>query len=317
VISTSVSTYRSTIEPSLDKLIDFVATRLKSDLHGLNVEGVTSRKKSMESIQQKLQAGKVASIGDLRDLAGVTVVLLYRHEIPEAIELLKQTDLQVDDPGPIQVEPSNFRFHEPKLFVRPPLTYLERHELDVEECEVQFTTSLQHALDKATHDFDYKGHTYSWSNFRLVAQLRGILEMVDRTIDGIESVNLADDPTVKTPQQMIDATALLPLLDSHFAGSMPEDRRRFAETVLAWITAAGITAAELDATLQTHSDLVRARSLDPTSATLGSILRDHATPLVERFVGCFLITSELETLCSQTAEVPDSRRVTGLSSAAA
>lgn len=312
MISTSVSTYRSTIEPSLDRLIDFLEARLKSDLHGLNVEGMTSRKKSMESIQQKLQAGKVASIANLRDLAGMTVVLLYRHEIPEAIDLLKQTDLQIDDPGPIQVEPSNFRYHEPKLYVRPPRAYLERHEMAVQECEVQFTTALQHTLDKATHDFDYKGRKYSWSNFRLVAQLRGILEMVDRTIDGIESLDLADDPTVKTPQQMIDATKLLPILESHFADSMPEDRRRFAETVLGWMTAVDITADELDVHLHTHSDLVSARSLDPTSATLGSVLRGHATTLIERFGGYFLITSELETLCSEAAEVPDSRRVGGL-----
>lgn len=312
MISTSVSTYRSTIEPSLDELIDFLKTRLKSDLHGLNIEGITSRKKSMESIQQKLQAGKVASIADLRDLAGVTVVLLYRHEIPAAIELIKKTDLQIEDPGPIQVEPSNFRYHEPKLFIRPPSSYLERHEMAVEECEVQFTTALQHTLDKATHDFDYKGRKYSWNNFRLVAQLRGILEMVDRTIDGIESIDLADDPTIKTPQQMTEATALLPILSSHFGESMPEDRRRFAETVLGWVSAAGITASDLDKLLHAHSDLVTARSLDPTSATLGSILRCHASTLIGGFRGYFLITSELETLCLEAAKVPYSRRVGGL-----
>lgn len=309
MISISIATYRSNIEPSLDKLLDFMEARLKSDLHALNVEGITSRKKSMASIQQKLQAGKVSSVADLRDVAGVTVVLLYRHEINEAITLLKKTDLQIDDPGPVEVEPSNFRYREPKLFVRPPAAYLERNELAVQECEVQFTTALQHALDKATHDFDYKGRSYSWSNFRLVAQMRGILELVDRTIDGIEVVSLADDPTVKTPQEMSDATALLPVLESHFAQSMPDDRRRFAETVLGWTRAAGITAADLDELLRTSSDLVSARSLDATSATLGSILRAHAGTLVEGFSGHLLITSELETLCDEAAAVPVDRRV--------
>jgi ppGpp synthetase/RelA/SpoT-type nucleotidyltranferase len=309
MISTSVSTFRSTIEPSLDELIDFVQSRLKSDLHAVNIEAITSRKKSMASIQQKLQTGKVSAITDLRDLAGLTVVVLYRHEIPEAIDLLKGTDLQIEDPGPIEVQPSNFRYHEPKLFVRPPVSYLERHELAVDVCEVQFTTALQHALDKATHDYDYKGKSYSWSNFRLVAQLRGILEMVDRTIDDIDSVDLADDPTVRTPQSMSDAGALLPVLTSYFGEGMPEDRRRFAETVLEWLVSVGSSAADLDGYLGGHPDLVTARSLDPTSATLGTILRERAGELIDNFGGYFLVTSELETLCDETSAIPNERRV--------
>lgn len=313
MIPTRLSIYRSGLEPSLDQLIEFLESRLKSDLHGLNVEAISSRKKTPASIQQKLQTGKVKEVGDLRDLAGLTVVLLFRHEIPEAIDILKKTDLQIDDPGPDEVPPSDFRYREPKLFIRPPRSYLERNpHLTVQECEVQFTTALQHALDKATHDFDYKGRSYSWGNFRLVAQMRGILEMVDRTIDGIESLEITEDPTVTTPQRMVAAAELLPVLESHFRDSMPDDRRRFAETVLNWITAAGLSTPELNLALTQSADLLAARSIDATSATLGAILRVSSEALLSNFEGRFLVSDELGTLCSEADAIPIDRRVGGL-----
>lgn len=309
MISAAVTIYRAGIEQSLDKLIDFLRARLSSDLHELNVEALTHRKKSGESIQQKLQMGKLADVRQLRDLAGITIVLLYRSEIPRAIEILKASDLQIDDPGSIEVEPANFRYHEPKLFIRPPQAYLDRNDLAVDVCEVQFTTALQHALDKATHDFDYKGRKYSWSNFRLVAQMRGILEMVDRTIDGIEDVDLASDPTASPPNEMLAVQELIASLASVFAEAMPSDHRRFAETVWAWARACELTVQQLIDCVAQHEDLVHANSIDPTSAVLGALLRDHGEHLVANYVGRFFVPNELEVLCDEIKIVPRDRRV--------
>ncbi|APZ35458.1 hypothetical protein BOH66_15330 [Microbacterium aurum] len=311
MIPAKVTIWRANLEQDLDTLREVIEPKLRAALQGLNVEGITFRKKQAKSIHQKLQTGKISSADGIRDLLGFTVVVLYRHEIPAAIELLKSSELNVDDPGPIEVSPSDFRYHEPKIFVRPPSGYLERHPLLVQECEVQFTTVLQHALDVATHDFDYKGRNYSWSNFRLVAQLRGILEMIDRTIDDIDSVALPDDRTVATPQPMIEAGSVLEVLENHFESRLPEDRRRLADTIHGWLRAGGLSSDDLNDALTTNPDLVGANSLDPTSAVLGVILR-RAPHMVQSYSGRFFISDELRTLCTEADGVPPERLVEGI-----
>ncbi len=312
MISARVSVWRSSIEQDLDSLLSFLTVRIRSELQGLHVEAITYRKKSASSIQQKLQSGKVKSIHDIRDLAGMTVVLLYRSEISHAIDILKQTDLEIDDPGPMEVAPSDFKYHEPKVFIRPPHGFLSRNTLKVDECEVQFTTALQHALDAATHDFDYKGRSYSWNNFRLVARMRGVLEMIDRTIDNIDSSSLLPDATVKAPEEILSAEKLLRALESHFAGYLPDDRRRLADTVLGWLTASGLGVEELDSALSTNADLVSAKSIDATSATLGALLREHPD-LLSSYTGHVYVSSELRTLCDAVSELPEHLLVDELS----
>ena len=312
MIPSSIRTYRAGLEQSLDSVLKFMETRLKSDLMSINVESVSGRKKSAESIQQKLQAGRFASASEVRDLVGITVVVLFRREIPEALQLARDSGLVVEDPGLSKVPPSDFRYREPKLYMRPPDTYLRTlPEAADLVCEVQFTTALQHALDKATHDFDYKGSVYSWQNFRLVAQMRGILEMVDRSIDNLDAVDSSPDPTVSAPEEMDRAIEVLAVLEEIFSDRLPADRRRFADTVSKWISAAEMEVADLGPLLLENSDLLNAASLDPTSVVLGAMLRTSA-PLVENFDGYFLISNELDTLCVEAERVPSSRRVSGL-----
>lgn len=311
MIPAKVTIWRANLEQDLDTLREVIEPKLRAALQGLNVEAVTSRKKQAKSIHQKLQTGKIDQASSIRDLLGFTVVVLYRHEIPSAIELLKASELAVDDPGPIEVGPSDFRYHEPKVFVRPPAGYLERHPLSVQECEVQFTTVLQHALDVATHDFDYKGRNYSWSNFRLVAQMRGILEMIDRTIDDIDSIQLPEDLTAATPQPMLEAASVLEVLETHFAERLPEDRRRLADTVVGWLRAAELSSDDLNDALTTNPDLVAAKSLDPTSAALGVVLR-RSPQMVHSYSGRFFISDELRTLCTEADRIPSERLVEGI-----
>lgn len=311
MISAGLQAYRGSIEPDLDALIGFFEPFLESQLHGLNIEAISHRKKSALSIQQKLQVGKVSNVNDLKDLVGMTVVVLYRHEIPEAMKLVKDSALRVEDPGLNQLRATDFRYREPKLYVRPPESFMSRHpDMKIDICEMQFTTALQHALDKATHDFDYKGSNYSWENFRLVAQMRGMLEMIDRSIDDIGNANVAPDVTAAPPDEMLQVAAVIDVLNHHFADRMPTDRRRMGETVLRWIEASSLESASLDDVLSQNSDLLQLASIDPTSATLGALLRT-SPDLVDQYKGSFLVTNELATFCAEAEAVPAERRVTG------
>lgn len=295
----------------VEKVVEFTEKRLRADLSDLHVISIDGRAKEATSAHQKLHTGKYASLTDLTDLAGVTVVLLHRRDVLTALEAAKGAGFQLVEEPSRDTEPALFRYREPKLILAPPADYLERNaDLEGIVCEVQFTSALQNALDILTHDFDYKGKTYSWSNFRLVAQLRGMLELVDQMIDDIERVTLPGDDAGSVPSDFAFSASMLPILQGRFdAGVLPKDQRRLADTVAKWAAAVGLDSIGIDSLLERHVDLVSARSLDPTSATLGALLREHGTQLLETYPHRFVVSSELETLCAEAALVPEERRV--------
>ncbi|MEE3126069.1 MAG: hypothetical protein VX494_02560 [Actinomycetota bacterium] len=300
------------LQPQLDKVSDFLESRIKADLSDLPPDLVIARTKRPESIFAKLQTGAYSHIEDLQDLVGLTVVVLYRHQIAEAMSAVANSGLLVIDQPNRAIAPADFKYREPKMFVKPPRDYLDRNpDVEAITAEVQFTTTLQHALDVTTHDFDYKGKTYSWDNFRLVAQLRGMLEMVDVMIDDIEGVSLQRTEPIEIPAEMVFGAEVLEQVASRFdPADLPRDRRRLADTVGGWATAAGLSPGDLGALIDRHPDLVNAQSIDPASAILGAILRERATELLDGYDGAFCVGSELESLCWEASAIADERRVT-------
>lgn len=299
------------LQPRLDKVKDFLESRIRADLSDLRPDLVIARAKQPESIFAKLQTGRYSRIKDLHDLVGLTVVVLYRHQIAQAMNAVTNSGLLIIGQPNRAIAPADFKYREPKLFVKPPRDYLDRNpDLEDITAEIQFTTTLQHALDVTTHDFDYKGKTYSWDNFRLVAQLRGMLEMVDVMIDDIESVSLQRTEPIEIPSQMVFGAEVLQQIDSRFdAADLPKDRRRLADTVGGWAAATGLSPGELGALIDRHEDLVRARSIDPASAILGAILREKAAELLDAYDGTFCVGSELESMCQEASAIAGERRV--------
>lgn len=297
--------------PRLNKLMSFMVSRISADLSDVKPVSISSRPKDATSAYQKLHVGKYAELSDLTDLAGVSVVLLSRHDVEKALDAIKASGLTVVDEPTRVSEPALFRYREPKLLLAPPAPFLDRNpDLEGIVCEVQFTSTLQNALDQATHDFDYKGRTYSWTNFRLVAQLRGMLELVDQLIDDIDTVAMSSFESGSVPSNFEFAASILEVLTTSFGNiDFPKDARRFADTVARWSIAVGLDAPAIAALLARHVDLCNAASLDPTSAVLGAILRDHSAALLADSDLRFAISEELETLCIEAAEVPESRRV--------
>ena len=311
MIPASLQSQTQQLQPRLDKIKTFLESRLKADLSDIPPDVIIARTKRPESIFEKLQTGKYSRVEDLKDLVGVTVVVLYRHQIRAAMDAVTNSGLVIVDHPGATVPPTDFRYREPKIFVALPQDYQDRNpDIAGFVAEIQFTTTLQHALDVTTHDFDYKGRSYSWSNFRLVAQLRGMLEMVDVMIDDIENVSLIRTEPIDIPEKMLYGEAVLSQMVERFDdGALPNDRRRLADTVGTWSRAAGLAAEQLGEILDRHADLVNARSIDPASATLGALLREHADSLIGNFEGSFCVSSELESLCPEASKVPAGRRV--------
>ncbi len=209
-----------------------------------------------------------------------------------------------------EVSPTNFSYHEPKLIVAPPATYLDRHpEVEGLHVEVQFTTALQHALDVATHDFDYKGTDYSWSKFRLVAQLRGMLELVDGMIDDIDTAAAPASGFVKPPPKFETAAEVLNVLVRHFEGDFPGDVRRLLDTCMEWLAAVGWSGADLDRELNASDDIARRRSLSVGDRVLGVICKTSLRDLLAGTGLRFVVSRELVEASPACDEIPADRRV--------
>ncbi len=312
MIPTALSTALGLRRPLHEKVRDYVHGRLNTELAELKPVAIVARLKTDESIYHKLQTGRYASIDDLDDLVAFKVVLLHRKQLAVAQKILE--DCGLTTPGPIAprpLRPTDFGYHEPKVAVMPPADYLARNgDVAHVKTEVQFTTALQHALDMATHGFDYKGSSYSWGRFRLVAQLRGTLELVDQILDDMEmSAVLASETPDQPPEFESAGTALATIQGAFDAAALPSDLRRMTDSVLAWTAASGLAVADLEALLARHQDLITAYSVDPTAAVLGALLRERSTELLENYVGRFYISAELESLCHESGAVPSERRV--------
>lgn len=71
-----------------------------------------------------------------------------------------------------------------------------------------------------------------------------------------------------------------------------------------------MSEGDLNDALTTNPDLVAAKSLDPTSAVLGVVLR-RAPQMVEAYSGRLFVSDELRTLCIEAERVPAERLVEG------
>jgi ppGpp synthetase/RelA/SpoT-type nucleotidyltranferase len=311
MIPAELSTQHGLLSAQLKLLLDFFRDRLTSDLSHLKPIRIEGRVKEPSSILQKLETGKYDGVAKLSDLIGLTVVLLHRRDVGSAIEVMKSSGLPIVGESVRAVEAADFRYREPKLYFEPPVDYLDRNpDFLGFVAEVQFTSVLQHALDATTHDFDYKGKTYSWRNFRLVAQLRGMLELVDNMIDDIDNVEFARSEIITPPAHVVYAAAILDVLTSKFEEDrLPPDRRRFADTVASWCDAISIDAGGLASLLDRQEAFLNTESLDATSAVLGALLKEYSGTLPDNFAGHFVVGSELASLCPETQSIAIEKRV--------
>ena len=300
----------SALRPSLDKLADYTKTRLQAELGPLKPVLIEPRVKELSSAYQKLQTGYFDSLRSLEDLVGVKVVVLRRSEIEPIADAVRDSFQLVREKERV-VDPSVFRYRERHLVIQPPSDFLDRNpDLDGLVVELQLTSVVQHALDQATHDFDHKGTTLDWAKFRLVAQLRAALELVDNLLDSRDASAALIEQSVQFPDVLLEQNATLRVITSAFRDdALPSDRRRLAETATELVLAAGLEPADLADVLDRHADLVAAQSLTPLDAILGALLRERAPELLAGYPRKLVISGELSTLCSEAAQVPDERLV--------
>jgi ppGpp synthetase/RelA/SpoT-type nucleotidyltranferase len=312
VIPTKLRESLDLLDPRLRHVEAYLTSRLTAELSSVKVVTIEPRVKGSESIYQKLQLGKYAAITKLHDLVGFKVVLLRRSMLREALDALEGSNLTVVETNLDSTpDPRSFSYHQPHVIVELPADYSERNpEVAGLRAEIQITTALQHALDMATHDFDYKGKSFAWADARIVAQLRGSLELIDNILDDIEASAKLGKYKVPTPLDLQRLQNVLDVLKTHVSkDGLPEDQRRMSQTVAAMLEAVEVSTHEFDEMCSRHSDVIGALTLSPSDAALGVLVREKGDAIVASYPGYFCVPDELLSLCPETEVIPLERRV--------
>lgn len=297
--------------PDANAFLEHVKEKISSELKPIvDLVEVTARVKSVESCFQKMQTGKYASFEDINDRLGVAVVVRRRSQIREAMNALNGIDgYEVDQPSPEGRYPADFSYREPKMFIGLRGPVMDKHpEWQSLRVEVQFTTALQHAVDYATHDYDYKGADYLWAKFRMVARLRAMLELVDAMIDDIDSVNVDEVDTIVEPEFFATGRQILEVLDRRLSPDVfPPDRRRLADTIRSWLSIVEVSPTQLDDMLGSNESACTVTSVDAGSIVLG-VLSTEVEGFSERLIGfdgTLILTNEAVSLFPSLGSIGD------------
>jgi ppGpp synthetase/RelA/SpoT-type nucleotidyltranferase len=151
--------------------------------------GFHDRIKTVESVAEKLESGRLASWQELDDLyAGTIVVPSLRDESGVLSELEKRfVRIRFRSRSTVKTAPDVFRFDSPRFIgrLRPAV---ERQGAPVEAVafEIQVRTAFEDAWSFTTHSITYKSDRNDWRRARLAALLRAAVEQIDLTIAGFE-----------------------------------------------------------------------------------------------------------------------------------
>jgi ppGpp synthetase/RelA/SpoT-type nucleotidyltranferase len=229
-------------EPILKDVAQYVKKTLEpySRKHGYIF---LDRIKSLPSLAEKLEGGRVSKWSHLDDLYACTIVVpVAAHEEGvlrkldasfERVKLRTRTD--------IRKAPEVFRFDGARWYgrVRAELAAERRVGMADQIFEVQIATAFEYAWIAVTHDLVYKGNHSDWQRHRLAAQLKAAVEQIELIIAAFDP---ASDAIVQSPwpdttarAEVISRCQLL-AADGYIPETLiPDSWRRFADNVCALV----------------------------------------------------------------------------------
>jgi ppGpp synthetase/RelA/SpoT-type nucleotidyltranferase len=167
-------------------LIDEVGKRVQESLLAFcNSKGYASsyRKKTIESVAEKIETGRYAKWSDLDDLWAATIVIPTLLHETEAVEYC-QSAFQVEtvkQRGSTKKPPDAFRFEATRVIARLNVQPSDSPLRSI-LFEVQIRTAFEHAWSVTTHALAYKTNEVDWKRLRLAAQMKATVEQLDTLI---------------------------------------------------------------------------------------------------------------------------------------
>jgi ppGpp synthetase/RelA/SpoT-type nucleotidyltranferase len=263
------------------------------------------RTKTLESLSEKFETGRLKSFDEVNDLYGATIIVPTHSHEPSVLNFLRSMfeEVATKRRGESRKSPDVFRFDETRFYGR-----LKRPEGDPKLLaivfEVQIRSAFEHAWQAVTHDLVYKNQIVDWRRVRLASHLKALVEQADLVAENFSAISSYVRPS---EWEEIDAQVTLINYFSEAAtrGLLPEefipkDWSRLAQNLVSLLRAAGRArprAAELTGNLREDSR----RVIEIFSKYLDGVAREKIPRSLSLFQLIFgvLITERAVSLNTQ------------------
>lgn len=201
----------------------------------------TGRKKSLDSLAEKIESGRYRSWSDLDDRYACTIVVPTVADEGDVLVFLRRAfDISREDlRGTSQRDPQIFRFDATRVRAKLKTADSERQGDPLFQTlfEIQIRTAFEHAWSVTTHELVYKSRTVDWRRLHLAAEMKAAVEQLDHISAGFDALVavVPESPWPETRAKVVIVDRMTALIDS---GAIPEelapkDWSRFAENVVA------------------------------------------------------------------------------------
>lgn len=197
------------------------------------------RKKSLESISEKIETGRFKQWKELDDLIAFTVVIPTLREEKETIQYFRSAFdcIKQTTRGEKKKAPDVFRFDSTRMTCRLkgiPEEMLDRSYFSIYDVdfEVQICSAFEHAWSVTNHALTYKSDSIDWRRSRLASQIKATVEQLDTLILCFDTV--AGEITKSDHSMTEDKNRIVETCHTWFERNlippelMPKDISRFA-----------------------------------------------------------------------------------------
>lgn len=277
------------------------------------------RIKSVESLSEKLEGGRVGQWSELEDLYACTIIVpTSAHEAAVLRKLdacFERVDLRSRDT--VQKPPDVFRFDATRYYARLGDDLARTREPGIEgiKFEVQINTVFEFAWTRVTHDIVYKSGSADWSKQRLAAQLKAAVEQIETVINSFEQT--ASKVSQSSFAEIDTKAAIVSFFSQLFddglmpRGLEPASWRRFSDNVYALVRSYSrnnhAVPAKIEELIQEISTALRGptAAAPPASGSLFQFVLGHvASPASTGNLDNFVVVPSEELQLYGVHDVP-------------
>ncbi len=281
----------SRVEPLLSEVQRYVRATLEPYCRQRNYVFV-DRQKTVRSLAEKLEGGRVANWKDLDDLYACTIVVPVTHHEDGVLRKLDASfdRVRLRTRSEVEKAPETFRFDGARWYgvLHDDIAAARQPGVGDLIFEVQVVTAFEYAWIAVTHDLVYKADNADWRRQRLAAQLKAAVEQIEVLIDAFDtasSVILESPwPATRTKAAIIERCKQL-VSDGLVPATLhPESWRRFADNVVALVRSYERDPHKLENATSTLLDVIDAdlRGATPLELPVSGTLFQYVVSIVAR-----------------------------------
>jgi len=224
--------------------LKFVAEHVKSTLLNYCEEkgyAFMSRFKSIESLAEKIETGRLRKWSEINDLFACTIIIPTLSYEPDTISFCTNQFEVIDSRkrGETPKAPETFRYDSTRIWAKIKIpegldTGVGISIYDI-LFEVQIRSDFEHAWVVSTHPLTYKTNSVDWRRLRLSAQIKAVVEQLDTTILGFDdaALNIFSSSWRHIDRKQLITNKILGLLENNILPpeSLPKDLSRFSDNL--------------------------------------------------------------------------------------